>query len=80
MPEEILTYLPVRELAARIQSRKLSSVGLTEQCLTRLETLGGRLNAVVTVMRVSALTEAREADPRFVRAGIAACCMAFLTA
>ena len=68
MPDEILTYLPVRELAARIQSRKLSSVGLTEQCLTRLETLGGKLNAVVTVMRASALAEAREADAE-IRAG-----------
>jgi len=68
MPDEILTYLPVRELAARIQSRKLSSVGLTELCLTRLETLGGQLNAVVTVMRASALAEAREADAE-IRAG-----------
>jgi len=68
MADEILTYLPVRELAARIQSRKLTSVALTEQCLTRLETLGGKLNAVVTVMRASALVEAREADAE-IRAG-----------
>lgn len=68
MADEILTYLPVRDLATRIRTRKLSPVALTEQCLHRLETLGPRLNAVVTVMRASALVEAREAESQ-IRAG-----------
>ncbi|MEY4374614.1 MAG: hypothetical protein RL760_781, partial [Candidatus Eisenbacteria bacterium] len=60
-------YLPVRELAARIKARTLSPVALTELALSRLETLGPRLNAVVTVMRESALREARAAEAEIAR-------------
>ena len=55
-------FLPVRELAGRIRQRKLSPVALTEGVLDRLERIGPRLNAVVTVMRESALAEARAAE------------------
>jgi len=55
-------FLPVRELAARIRSRKLSPVALTSGCLERLETIGPRYNAVVTVMRDAALADARRAE------------------
>jgi len=55
-------FLPVRELGARIQRRQLSPVALTEGVLDRLEKIGPRLNAVVTVMRASALAEAHEAE------------------
>jgi len=48
-------FLPVRELAGRIRQRKLSPVALTEGVLDRLERIGPRLNAVVTLMRESAL-------------------------
>ena len=68
MADEILMYLPVRELAERIRLRRLSPVALAEQCLARLETLGPKLNAVVTVMRASALAEARGAEAD-IRAG-----------
>src|SRR5580765_97145 len=62
MPDSDLLYTPVRALAARVKSNKLTSVKLTETCLERLDTLGPKLNAVVTVMRESALAEARTAD------------------
>jgi aspartyl-tRNA(Asn)/glutamyl-tRNA(Gln) amidotransferase subunit A len=62
MLEEGVTFLPVRDLAARIRDRKLSPVALTEGVLDRLEKLGPRFNAVVTVMRESALAEARTAE------------------
>ena len=55
-------FLPVRELAARIRAKKLSPVDLTTACLERLETLGPKYNAVVTVMREPALAEARRAE------------------
>ena len=60
-------YLPVRELASRIKARTLSPVALTELALSRLETLGPTLNAVVTVMRTSALAEARAAEAEIAR-------------
>ena len=62
MADSNLLYTPVRELAAQVKSKKLKSVKLTETCLERLDTLGPKLNAVVTVMRESALAEARAAD------------------
>jgi aspartyl-tRNA(Asn)/glutamyl-tRNA(Gln) amidotransferase subunit A len=62
------TFLPVSELAQRIRAGKLSSVTLTQLSLDRLQTLGGRYHAVVTLMRDSALREAREAD-REIKAG-----------
>ena len=62
MADSDLMYLPVRELAASVKSRKLSPVKLTEVCLDRLEKVGPQLNAVVTVMRESALKEATAAE------------------
>ena len=62
MADSDLLYTPVRALAAQVKAKKLTSVKLTETCLQRLETLGPKLNAVVTVMRESALAEARAAD------------------
>ena len=62
------TFLPVRELAAMLRDGSLSSLALTELSLTRLQTLGPRLNAVVTLMRDSALRAARTAD-REIRSG-----------
>ena len=62
MIDDQILFVPVRELAARIRARKLSPVELATRCLERLETLGPRYNAVVTVMRESALAEARQAE------------------
>ncbi len=55
-------YLPVRELSSLIEAKKLTSEELTEACLGRLEKVGPKLGAVVTVMREAALKEARAAD------------------
>jgi aspartyl-tRNA(Asn)/glutamyl-tRNA(Gln) amidotransferase subunit A len=52
----------VRELGVLIRQRRLSPVELAEGCLERLEKLGPRYNAVVTVMRESGLGEARRAE------------------
>jgi aspartyl-tRNA(Asn)/glutamyl-tRNA(Gln) amidotransferase subunit A len=62
MIDEATYFLPVRELAARIRAKKLSPVELATGCLDRLEQLGPKYNAVVTVMRESALAEARQAE------------------
>ena len=61
-------YLPVRELAERIRARRLDPVELAEAYLARLEALGPRLGAVVTVTRERALREARQARDE-IRAG-----------
>src|SRR4028118_1132603 len=61
-------FSSIGELAAQIRARKLSPVELTEGYLARLEQFGARLGAVATVMRDSALREARQAE-REIRAG-----------
>ena len=55
-------FRPVRELAEAIRARRLSPIALTETFLERLERLGPRYNAVVTVTRERALREARRAE------------------
>lgn len=62
MSDPAVLFLPVRELAARIRARKLSPVELAETSLDRLESTGRRLNAVVTLMRESAMKEAHQAE------------------
>jgi aspartyl-tRNA(Asn)/glutamyl-tRNA(Gln) amidotransferase subunit A len=62
MIDEATYFLPVRELASRIRAKKLSPVELATGCLDRLEKLGPKYNAVVTVMRESALAEAKQAE------------------
>jgi aspartyl-tRNA(Asn)/glutamyl-tRNA(Gln) amidotransferase subunit A len=61
-------FTPVRRLGERIKARRLSPVELTDACLSRLERLGPRYNAVVTVMRTQAMAEARLAEKE-IRAG-----------
>ncbi len=60
--DEHLLFTPVRELGAKLRSRALSPVALAELSLSRLDTVGRRLNAVVTLMRDSALEQARTAE------------------
>lgn len=65
MPKDIteeLLYAPIRELANLLRTRQLSSTALTEAYLDRLEKLGPKLGAVVTVTRELALKEAKTAD------------------
>jgi aspartyl-tRNA(Asn)/glutamyl-tRNA(Gln) amidotransferase subunit A len=55
-------FLPVRELAARIRTKQLSPVELTDGCLERLSTTGRKLNAVVTLLDDHARADARQAE------------------
>jgi aspartyl-tRNA(Asn)/glutamyl-tRNA(Gln) amidotransferase subunit A len=55
-------FVPVRTLAERLRAREVSPVALAETFLERLETLGPKYNAVVTVTRDRALDEARRAE------------------
>jgi aspartyl-tRNA(Asn)/glutamyl-tRNA(Gln) amidotransferase subunit A len=60
------TFLSIPELGALLRSRSVSSAELVRHFLDRLERLGPAYNAVVTVMRDSALAEARERDRELV--------------
>jgi aspartyl-tRNA(Asn)/glutamyl-tRNA(Gln) amidotransferase subunit A len=55
-------FRPVRELAEAVRTRQISPVELAETFLERLERLGPRYNAVVTVTRERALSQARRAE------------------
>ncbi|MCH7837123.1 MAG: Asp-tRNA(Asn)/Glu-tRNA(Gln) amidotransferase subunit GatA [Chloroflexi bacterium] len=57
-----LHYLPLHELARRIQSKDVSSAEVTSALLERIERLNPKLNAFITVMAESALADARAAD------------------
>ncbi len=57
-----LAFLTVRELGDRIRTRQLSPVDLTEMYLARLETIGPKLGAVVTVTRSLAMEQAAAAE------------------
>jgi aspartyl-tRNA(Asn)/glutamyl-tRNA(Gln) amidotransferase subunit A len=52
---ETVVFSSVRRLAEDIRARRLSPVALAEVFLDRLERLGPRYNAVVTVTRARAL-------------------------
>jgi aspartyl-tRNA(Asn)/glutamyl-tRNA(Gln) amidotransferase subunit A len=62
MEEDLDLFSSITELASLIRTRKLTSVKLTEAYLQRLDKYGSRLNAVATVLRDSALTEAVAVD------------------
>lgn len=61
VPEE-LAFASIRELGKRWRAGEFTAVELTEFYLRRVETLGPKFNAVVTVLRERALAEAAEAD------------------
>ena len=61
LPDDVL-FSSITELAALIRARRVSPVELTESYLERLETVGQRLGAVASLMRESALREARAAE------------------
>lgn len=56
------TFTPIRQLSELIRTRQLSPVDLAETFLARLETIGPRYNAVVTVTRDRAIEQARRAE------------------
>ncbi|HMA18555.1 MAG TPA: amidase [Thermoanaerobaculia bacterium] len=59
---ESVLFTPLRQLAAKVRARKVSPVALAEESLRRLDTLGRKLNAVVTLAGDDALAAAREAE------------------
>src|SRR5262245_31342395 len=66
--DDDILFSSVRALSERLRQRKISPLALTEAYLDRLQKLGPRLNALVTVTRELALREARAADEE-IRAG-----------
>jgi aspartyl-tRNA(Asn)/glutamyl-tRNA(Gln) amidotransferase subunit A len=62
MLDEATAFLSVRELGTRLRARRVSPVALAEGFIDRLERLGPRYNAVVTIMREQALADARRAE------------------
>jgi aspartyl-tRNA(Asn)/glutamyl-tRNA(Gln) amidotransferase subunit A len=59
--EDVL-FSGIREIGAHLRARRISAVDLTEMSLRRLETIGPRLGAVVTVTRERALSQAHRAN------------------
>ena len=62
MITEDIVFSSVRTLGELIRTRKISPLDLTEAYLDRLEKIGPKLNAVVTVTRDLAMRQAREAE------------------
>jgi aspartyl-tRNA(Asn)/glutamyl-tRNA(Gln) amidotransferase subunit A len=55
-------FLPVARLSALVRAREVSPVELARCSLARLEAIGPRLNAVVTLTRTRAMAEAGRAE------------------
>jgi aspartyl-tRNA(Asn)/glutamyl-tRNA(Gln) amidotransferase subunit A len=62
MLSDDILFSSITELAAQIRARRISPVELTESYLERLATTGKRLGAVASLMKDSALEEARMAE------------------
>src|SRR6266550_3590847 len=62
MLDNSILFLPLRQLARRIESRKISPVELTESFLARSEMYGPRYNAYATLTRERALRQAHQAE------------------
>lgn len=67
LPGDDVLFLPVTELAARIKSRRLSPIDLTEGYLARISKLGPRLNAFARVTPERARADARTAETEIAR-------------
>src|SRR5450432_1640346 len=67
MPAETLHFLPISELAKRIQSKKLSPVELTQAYLDRSEKFGPQLNAYARLTPDLALEQAHAAEKEIQR-------------
>src|SRR5580700_7471731 len=62
MPAEEIFYLPLSELAKRIEAKKLSPVDLTQLYLDRSTKLGPRFNAYARLTPETALEQAKAAE------------------
>ncbi len=60
--EQVIAFAPVTRLSRWIEQRKLTSERLTQIYLGRLERFNPQLRCVITLMRDSALAQARQAD------------------
>lgn len=60
--EATLAWADIRELGRRLRAKEFTALELAEFFLDRLDRLGTRLNAVVTLTRALALEQARKAD------------------
>src|SRR5580693_5946330 len=67
MPSEEIYYLPLTELARRIEAKKLTPVELTQAYLTRSEKLGPRFNAYARLTPEIALQQAKAAEKEIQR-------------
>jgi Asp-tRNA(Asn)/Glu-tRNA(Gln) amidotransferase A subunit family amidase len=59
---EELAFYSVRDLAALVKNRKITSTALTRMYLERLKRFGGELECVITLTENLALKQARRAD------------------
>jgi aspartyl-tRNA(Asn)/glutamyl-tRNA(Gln) amidotransferase subunit A len=59
---EDVFFLPVADLSRKLKAKEISPVALAEGFLDRLERIGPKLGAVVTVTRERALAEAKAAE------------------
>lgn len=62
MPDDRFAFATIRELGRMLRAGETTPTALAEYFLDRLETVGKRLNAVVTVTRERAMDEARMAE------------------
>jgi aspartyl-tRNA(Asn)/glutamyl-tRNA(Gln) amidotransferase subunit A len=62
MIREDVFFSSIREIGAGLRAGHFSAVELAEACLERLETIGPKLGAVVTVTRERALAQAHRAN------------------
>jgi aspartyl-tRNA(Asn)/glutamyl-tRNA(Gln) amidotransferase subunit A len=59
---EDLTSLSLAEASARIRSRSVTPTQLVEACVSRIQTYNPKVNAFITVLRDSALRQAKELE------------------
>ena len=62
-------FMPIRELGELVRTRQASPVELAEIFLERLERIGHRYNAVVTITRERAMAQARRAEREIAAGG-----------
>ena len=62
MIDDSVLFSSIRELGAHLRAKRVSAVDLAEMSLRRLETIGPKLGAVVTVTRERALAQAHRAN------------------
>src|ERR1700687_6073986 len=67
MPTEELGFLPITELARRIEAKKLSPVELTKYFLARSEKFGPRFNAYARLTPEIAMAQAQTAEKEIQR-------------